>query len=77
MGEKNSTGVEYILLNAKRRKRHYFERVEIRTCHFVSIYIVLYAKLLLEVEPKKPVRKTMLTIQISFCFLDEYEDELN
>ena len=33
MGEKNSTGVEYILLNAKRRKRHYFERVEIRTCH--------------------------------------------
>jgi hypothetical protein len=37
MGEKNSTGVEYILLNAKRRKRHYFERVEIRTCHILKI----------------------------------------
>jgi hypothetical protein len=31
MGEKNSTGVEYISLNAKRRKRHYFQ-LEIRTC---------------------------------------------
>jgi hypothetical protein len=37
MGEKNSTGVEYILLNAKRRKRHYFERVEIRTCHIAML----------------------------------------
>jgi hypothetical protein len=37
MGEKNSTGVEYILLNAKRRKRHYFEREEISTCHIIIL----------------------------------------
>jgi hypothetical protein len=38
MGEKNSTGAEYILLNAKRRKRHYFQRVEIRTCHMENTF---------------------------------------
>ncbi len=55
MGETNSTGVEYISLNAKRRKRHYFQKVEIRTCHIIT-HLYLQIRHVKNATSNKPQR---------------------
>ena len=39
----NRSGVEYILLNAKRRKRHYFQLIQLRTGIVLFRFLAVYS----------------------------------